>query len=104
MKSESIANIAAALAKAQPKIEGAVKDKTNPHFRSQYADLGNVVDAIKPAISEHGLSFVQCCHPSDTGADVETIILHESGEWISCGRIHVPATKHDAQGFGSALP
>ena len=103
MKSESLANIAAALAKAQPKIEGAVKDKTNPHFRSQYADLGNVVDAIKPAIAEHGLSFVQCCHPSDTGADVETIILHESGEWISCGRIHVPATKHDAQGFGSAL-
>jgi hypothetical protein len=103
MKSDSIAKIAFALAKAQPKIEGAVKDKTNPHFRSQYADLGNVVDAIKPAISEHGLSFVQCCHPSDTGADVETIILHESGEWISCGRIHVPATKHDAQGFGSAL-
>lgn len=103
MQSESIAALASALAKAQPLIEGAIKDKTNPHFRSQYADLGNVVDAIKPAIAKHGLSFIQRCHDNDTGAKVETIILHESGEWISCGIIVVPASKHDAQGFGSAL-
>lgn len=103
MQSESIANLAAALAKAQPLIEGAIKDKTNPHFRSQYADLGNVVDAIKPAIAKHGLSFIQRCHDNDLGAKIETIILHESGEWISCGIIAVPASKHDAQGFGSAL-
>lgn len=103
MQSDSIANLAASLAKAQPLIEGAIKDKTNPHFRSQYADLGNVVDAIKPAIAKHGLSFIQRCHDNEAGAKVETLILHESGEWISCGIIAVPASKHDAQGFGSAL-
>lgn len=103
MNSESIKELCAALAKAQPMIEGAIKDKTNPHFRSQYADLGNVIDAVKPALAMNGLSFIQRCHDSDRGPSVETIILHSSGEWISCGTIHIPATKQDAQGFGSAL-
>jgi hypothetical protein len=103
MQSDSIANLAAALAKAQPLIEGAIKDKTNPHFRSQYADLGNVIDAIRPAIAQHGLSFIQRCHDNEFGAKVETVILHESGEWYSAGTIAIPASKQDAQGFGSAL-
>jgi hypothetical protein len=34
---------------------------------------------------------------------VETIFIHSSGEQISSGKLHVPATKHDAQGYGSAL-
>jgi hypothetical protein len=103
IQSDDITNLAAAFALAQPKIEGAIKDKTNPHFRSQYADLGNVVDAIKPALAENGLSFIQRCHDTDAGAKVETIILHSSGQWLSCGVLFVPATKADAQGFGSAL-
>lgn len=102
-KSESIKELASALAKAQSEIEKAEKDKTNPHFRSKYADLGNVVDAIKPAIASHGLSFVQVSHDSDNCAKVETVILHQSGEWLSCGTVSVPVSKADAQGFGSAL-
>lgn len=102
-KSESIANLAKALAQAQPLVEGALKDKVNPAFRSKYADLGAVMDAVKPAIASHGLSFVQVSHDIEHGAKVETIILHESGEWISCGSVSVPASKHDAHGFGSAL-
>jgi hypothetical protein len=102
-KSESIAALAAAYSKAQPKIEGAVKDKTNPAFRSKYADLGSVVEAIKPALAEHGLSFVQCPHDAEHAAKVETILLHESGEWMSLGELSVPVTKIDAHGFGSAL-
>jgi len=102
-KSESIASLAKALAQAQPLVEGALKDKVNPAFRSKYADLGAVMDAIKPAIAAHGLSFVQVSHDIEHGAKVETVILHESGEWISCGAVSVPAGKHDAHGFGSAL-
>jgi hypothetical protein len=102
-KSESIAALSKAFAKAQPAIEGAVKDKTNPHFRSKYADLGAVTDAIKPALQGTGLSFVQVCHDAQDAAKVETIILHESGEWLSCGAVSVPVSKSDAQGYGSAL-
>lgn len=92
-----------AMAKAFPDIEGASKDKANPHFRSKYADLGNVVDAIKPALAKHGLWFRQATHLADGGVCVETFICHESGEEISCGQLFVPANKNDAQGYGSAL-
>lgn len=102
-KSDTIAALAAAMAKAQAEIEGAAKDKVNPHFRSKYADLGNVVDAIKPALAKHGLSFIQVSHDCEAAAKVETVILHSSGEWLSCGAVSVPVTKNDAQGFGSAL-
>lgn len=101
--SESIKELALALAKAQGDIEKAEKDKDNPHFRSKYADLGNVVDAIKPALVSNGLAFTQICHEADNAAKIETIIIHSSGEWLSCGCISVPVSKNDAQGFGSAL-
>ena len=102
-KSESIANLSAAMAKAFQKIEGAVKDKTNPHFKSKYADLGNVVDAVKPALAEHGLWFSQVSYDIENHAAIETVIYHSSGEWLSCGIVSVPVSKGDAQGYGSAL-
>lgn len=101
--SESIVGLAKALAKAQAAMAGALKDAINPHLKSKYADLASVVDAVRPALAPHGLSFIQVCHEWDIGAQVETIILHESGEWLSCGKVSVPAMKADAQGFGSAL-
>lgn len=95
--------ISAAMARAFAQIEGAVKGKTNPAFRSKYADLAAVVDAIKPALAEHGLWFRQITHPADGGVCVETVIHHSSGESLACGPLFVPASKQDAQGFGSAL-
>jgi hypothetical protein len=102
-KSDSIKELAAALVKAQAKIEGATKDKTNPHFKSKYADLSSVVEAIKKPATDNGLTWTQVMHDADNAAKVETIILHNSGEWLSCGAISVPVSKPDAQGFGSAL-
>lgn len=95
--------ISAAMARAFAQIEGAVKGKTNPAFRSKYADLAAVVDAIKPALAEHGLWFRQLTHHADGGVCVETVIHHASGESLACGPLFVPASKQDAQGFGSAL-
>ncbi len=100
---EHIKNLAAAYCKAQPEIEGAAKDKTNPAFRSKYADLGNVVDAIKPALGKHGLSFLQIPQETENAVRIETFLMHSSGETLSLGTITVPVTKADAQGFGSAL-
>jgi hypothetical protein len=102
-KSESIAHLCAAMSKAFKDIEGAVKDKTNPHFRSKYADLGNVVDAVKPALLQHGLWFSQVSHDIEGHAAVETVIYHSSGEFLSCGVVSVPVSKVDAQGYGSAM-
>lgn len=95
--------LSAAMARAFSAIEGAVKGKANPAFRSKYADLAAVVDAIKPALAENGLWFRQVTHPAEGGVCVETFIHHASGQSIGCGPLFVPATKQDAQGFGSAL-
>lgn len=97
------AKLYAAMAKAFPDIEGASKDSNNPHFRSKYADLGSVVDAIKPALGKNDLWFRQVNHRADGGVCVETFICHSSGEEVSCGELFVPASKNDAQGYGSAL-
>jgi hypothetical protein len=98
-----IDKISAAMAEAFAAIEGAIKGKTNPAFRSKYADLGSVTDAIKPALAGHGLWYRQVLHPVESGVCVETIIHHASGQWMACGPLHIPASKQDAQGYGSAL-
>lgn len=97
------AKIAAALVKAQKAFGPALKTSTNPHFRSRYADLAACVEAVMDGLSANGIFFTQKVAPSDSGVLVETVFIHESGETLSCGQIHVPASKHDAQGFGSAL-
>lgn len=97
------ASLHSALAAAFPEIEGATKDSTNPHFKSKYADLTSVVEAIKPALVRHGLFFTQGTEPSEGGVIVETKVHHSSGESMSFGKLFVPANKNDAQGFGSAL-
>ena len=100
-KSDSIAAIAPALVKAQAEIKAALKDSTNPHFRSKYADLSSVVDAVKGPLLKHGICFLQGVHDAVDGVAVETMLLHTSGEWIS-STLRIPAVKQDAQGYGSA--
>lgn len=91
-----------AFVKAQAQISKAHKDSTNPHFKSKYADLESVIDAVKPALIANGLAFIQKFHDCDDGVKIETVIIHESGHSMSCGILHIPANKKDAQGFGSA--
>jgi len=92
-----------AMAKAFPEIEGALKDSVNPHFKSKYADLTSITMAVKPALAKYGLSYIQKSHIADGGVCVETVILHSSGDSLSCGMFYAPATKQDAQGYGSAF-
>lgn len=101
-KSETIEKIAPALHKAQGQIKAALKDSTNPHFRSKYADLSSVIEAVKPALQANGITFLQGVHDAVDGVAVETMLLHTSGEWIS-SVMRIPAVKQDAQGYGSAI-
>ena len=103
-KSDNINELATALAKAQGAMRFAIKDANNPFFKSKYADLSSIVEAIREALSGNGLSYMQHLHPSEKHeVCVETVLLHASGQWVSCGTLTVPVSKHDAQGFGSAL-
>jgi hypothetical protein len=103
VKVEAATSLHSAMALAFAEIEGATKDKSNPAFKSKYADLASVVDAIRPALAKHGLWFQQVTHDMEDRVCVETIIRHATGEYLSCGTLSVPVTKRDAQGFGSAL-
>lgn len=101
-KSESIKEISKALLDAQKETGAATKDATNPHFRSKYADLTSVIEAVKGPLNNHGITFLQPVSLSDAGVCVETVLMHSSGEWIS-ESLTVPVSKHDAQGVGSAI-
>lgn len=97
------ATLCSAMAAAFGEIEGATKSANNPHFKTKYADLTAVIDAIKPALINHGLFFTQHPKPSEKGITVETVLHHANGDHLSLGELFVPANKQDAQGFGSAL-
>ena len=96
-------NIATALVKAQKAFGPALKSSTNPHFKSRYADLAACVEAVIDALNNNGIALLQHSHECADGIIIETIFLHESGEMVSGGKLHVPATKQDAQGYGSAM-
>jgi hypothetical protein len=101
-KSDSIKTIAPALLKAQQGIKAALKDSTNPHFKSKYADLSSVIDAVKEHLNGQGITFLQGIVAAEHGVGVETMLLHTSGEWLS-SILEIPASKQDAQGYGSAI-
>lgn len=93
----------AAFIKAQKAFTPAIRNAKNPHFRNNYADLSACLDAVLPGLHENGLALIQQIHDAENGITVETMVSHESGESINFGKIFVPTSKHDAQGYGSAL-
>lgn len=101
-KSESIAALAAALSKAQSEIEDASKAGFNPAFKSKYADLASVRAAIREPMAVNDLAVVQGPRKAEGGVEVETMILHKSGEWIS-ESVFIPINKWDAHGMGSGI-
>jgi len=100
--SESINEISTALAKAQGKMQNALKDKANPFFKSTYADLASVLDACRQPLSDNGLCVYQVHDMLEDGTMLlVTRLAHSSGQWIE-GRMPMYPTKKDSQGIGSA--
>jgi hypothetical protein len=100
-KSEQINELAGALAKAQAEIKGALKDAQNPFFKSSYADLASVWDAIRAPLAKHGLSVIQTTDSTEKGMVLVTTLAHASGQWIE-GRYPIQPMKNDPQAMGSA--
>lgn len=101
-KSETVGELAKALCKAQSLMGAAAKDRDNPFFKSKFADLSSVVSAIKESFATNGLSYSQFPLLEDGKVGVETILMHESGEWLS-SKLVLPMTKQDPQAAGSAI-
>lgn len=91
----------AALAEAQGEIENAAKNAANPHFRSKYADLAEVLNTVRPVFAKHGLSLLQSTGFDGSLVSVTTLVAHKDGGFLTSVSSCVPA-KTDAQGVGAA--
>lgn len=92
--------LATALAAAQAEMANPKFDRVNPGFRSKYASLAAVRDAVIPVLSRHGIAVVQTLHSTEGGIACTTVLLHKSGQQIQ-STLALPAVKQDPQGLGS---
>jgi hypothetical protein len=85
---------------------GAVKGSQNPFFKSRYASLTSVLQAIRPAMEANGLALVQLPgwdHDNDMPT-LTTIITHKDGGCIM-SRASAPFAKGKTgpQEYGSVI-
>lgn len=102
-RSESITKLAAAFVKAQASMGNAVKGSANPFFKSKFADLNAIREACTPPLNEQGISILQPTTVVDGKHYIETILLHESGEYLSGLYEIVVAKANDPQSLGAAI-
>jgi hypothetical protein len=104
--SESIKNLAAALAKAQSSYPPIPRDKTvevvaksGARYKFAYAPLDTIMEKIRPTLKESGLAFMQ----SLNGESLTTTILHSSGEWLESDPMPIRVDSQGSQALGSAI-
>ena len=83
LKSESIAALAKAIALSQLHVENALKSSTNPHFKSKYADLAEILNTVRPVFSANCIAIVQTPTFESGVARLEELLCHETGEVLS---------------------
>jgi hypothetical protein len=101
-QSEQINELITALAKAQGQMKAAIKDSTNPHFKSKYADLASVWDACRDPLSNNGLAVTQTVTCDTDKQVLITMLGHSSGQWIRSNMV-LPIQKGGPQELGSCL-
>ncbi len=102
-KSESITELAKALNAFQSELQLAKKKETNPFFKSKYADLAEIWETCRPLLAKCGLSLSQMASVVGEHAVLTTMLMHNSGEWLSGDLILSPAKSNDPQALGSAI-
>jgi len=100
-KSESIKELATALAKFQAEVNDP--EKSGKGAFGSHVELNCLLDAVRPVLSTNGLSFIQSPGGDGTNITITTILLHQSGEWIEFDPLTLHAVKTDPQGAGSAI-
>jgi hypothetical protein len=80
--SPELHELGAALAAAQLEIRDAKKSSVNPHFKSKYADLSEIVGVVRPVLAKHGIAVIQGASAAGNAVTVTTRLLHKSGQWI----------------------
>lgn len=92
-----------ALVAAQAEMPAVDRDGTNPHFKSKFATLGNLLAKAKPVLNKHGLAVAQFPAKDEQGnPTLVTVLLHKSGERMEY-EAPLLLPKNDPQGQGSAI-
>jgi hypothetical protein len=102
MSDAQVPALAGALAKAQLEMKNPGFDSTNPHFKSRYASLASVRDAVVSVLAKHGIAVVQELTTSADGVSCVTRLMHASGEVLQVAPLTIPLAKRDAHGIGAA--
>lgn len=103
MQSDRLDEIIPALHKAQGAITGAKKTSKNPFFKSTYADLAAVWEAVRHALEENGLCITQTLDSVEGKDYLLTTLYHASGQWLRSRAPLVCAKANDPQAYGSAI-
>jgi len=74
-----VAALFGALAKAQGEMVAAKKSAKNPHFKSTFADLASVLEAIMPALNANGIALVQLPGFEDSTVTMTTTLCPSFG-------------------------
>lgn len=102
-RSETITEIAKALAKFQSEVSDPNRTKENAFLKSKYVTLDSLLQAVRPVLANNGLSFLQVPFTGSDVVSVTTMLLHESGEWLESDPFTLPLMKKDPQGVGSVV-
>ena len=97
--SPEIDKISAALVKSQAQFKAVGKASTNPHFKSKYASLDDILAMAVPVLNANGIALIQQLDGDQLG----TLIMHESGQWIEGGMVKLHLDRQNMQGLGSAV-
>lgn len=103
-RSDEIQNLSKAMSNLQHEIKDAEKDTAGYNYK--YADLAQVLSLIRPLLLKNGLSFTQHVSNADGSVVIETVVMHESGQWMA-SELNMPPTPSSkmspAQAVGSAI-
>lgn len=104
IKSDSITTIAGALLKAQSSMGDATKGSNNPFYKSSFADLNSIREAVTPTLNANGITVLQPIRIGTDGSSyIETTLLHSSGEYLTSQFPIIASKANDPQAFGSAV-
>lgn len=100
--STEVDKIFAALVAAKAAFKPVLKNNYNPHFKNHFADLSSINEATEEALNQNGLTVIQFIANAEGGVAIGCRLVHASGQWLEVAPAFFPATKLDAQGYGSA--
>ena len=98
-------NIYQAILQARGMIGSVTKNAKNPFFKSNYADINNVIESISPVCESLGICFTQCPKVTESNADVlvTRLTLQDNPKEFIESEVRLFLPTADMQKLGSAI-